>query len=129
LDSGFLDIGNHSWDHVHHAAERIAAKSASRDDFSVIEDFDDAQAEIRVASEFIATRTGRTPRLFAFPFGHVSPYLVNEYLPEHGPSFGLEAAFGTGGIASERDSIWAIPRVVCGHHWHSPGELERLLRP
>ncbi len=125
--SGLMDIGNHSWDHVHHAAQRIAAKGDKRDDFAVVGDFDDAQAEIRAASDFIAARAGCRPRLFAFPFGHVNDYLVKEYLPQHGPSFGLEAAFATGGAASERDSVWSIPRLVCGHHWHSPAELERLL--
>ncbi len=126
--SGLMDIGNHSWDHVHHAPERIVAKSEQRDDFSLITDFDDAQAEIRAASDFIARRVGAPPRVFAFPFGHANEYLVKDYLPRYAAGYGLEAAFGTGGVASEGDSVWSIPRIVCGAHWHSPEELERLLR-
>jgi hypothetical protein len=127
IDSGFMEIGNHSWDHVHHALPKIATGADERDDFTLVANFRDADAEIRPASEYIKARLGRPTPLFAYPFGHVNDYLVNDYFPKHGASLGLKAAFGTGGVASERNSVWSIPRLVCGYDWRSAGELERLL--
>jgi len=57
----------------------------------------------------------------------VNDYLVREYLPAYGPSLGLKAAFGTGGVAQDDESVWCIPRLVCGYDWRSPQELEGLL--
>jgi hypothetical protein len=126
-ESGFMDIGNHSWDHVHHAAPSIAIGKSVRDNFEVVDNFADADAEIRPAADYINAKIGRVSTLFAFPFGHVNDYLVRDYLPTHGPSLGLEAAFATGGAVKAGDSVWSIPRVVCGHHWRTPAEFERLV--
>ena len=128
-ESGFMDIGNHSWDHVHHAAPKVAIGRRERDNFEIVDNFADAEAEIRPAAEYINAKIGRVSTLFAFPFGHVNDYLVRDYLPAHGPSLGLEAAFGTGGAVKDGDSVWSIPRVVCGHHWRTPAEFERLIAP
>jgi len=125
--SGLMDIGNHSWDHVHHAFDGVVIADPRRDDFTAVDNFDDAEKEIRAASEYIAQRLGRAPRFFAYPFGHASDYLVKEYLPRHGPALGLQAAFGTDGAVRDGFDAWAIPRVVCGHHWRSPGDLAKLL--
>lgn len=127
LDSGLMDIGNHSWDHVHHAFEGVGIRSSARDDFTVVDNFDDAEKEIRAASRFIESRLGRPAPLFAYPFGHVNDYLVKDYLPKHGPTFGLQAAFGTAGVAGDRDSVWNIPRLVCGYNWRSPAALGQLI--
>jgi Polysaccharide deacetylase len=127
IASGFMDIGNHSWDHVHHAVPETVAGKPERDDFALVDTFDGAEKEIHVASQFIETRTGKVPAMFAFPFGHTNGYLVDEYLPEHGPCFGLKAAFGTNGVARVGDSVWSIPRIVCGYDWRSPQELERII--
>jgi hypothetical protein len=126
-ESGFMDIGNHSWDHVHHAAPNVAIGRSERDNFEVVDNFADADGEIRPAAEYINAKIGRVSTLFAFPFGHVNDYLVRDYLPNHGPSLGLEAAFGTGGEVKEGGSVWSIPRVVCGYHWRTPAEFERLI--
>jgi len=126
-ESGFMDIGNHSWDHVHHAVGDVAIGRPERDNFAVVDNFSDAEKEIRPAAEYIRAKLGRPATLFAFPFGHVNDYLVREYLPAHGPSMGLKAAFATGGAVRRGDSVWSIPRLVCGHDWHSPQEFERLL--
>jgi hypothetical protein len=127
--SGLMEIGNHSWDHVHHAYGSVNIRSSRRDDFSVIDNREDAEYEIRAASDYIAERTGKRPAFFAYPFGQVSDYLVKEYLPQRGPSLGLKGAFATGGVIAGKADVWAIPRVVCGHDWHSPEELEKLLSP
>lgn len=126
--TGLLDVGNHSWDHVHHAPDAIAISTDRRDNFELVDNYADADREIRRATDLIESRTGSRCRYFAFPFGHVNRYLLEDYLPGCRIEHRMEAAFGTGGRAVERsDSVWNIPRLVCGHHWKSPGELERLL--
>ena len=67
--------------------------------------------------------------LFAYPYGPGNEYLVNTYLPDASVSHGVHAAF-TGDSAPVRagQSRWRLPRFVFGNDWHTPGELERLLR-
>ena len=128
-DSGLMAIGNHSWDHVHHAVERIAAVTPDRDDFRRVDNYTDADREIRAASDYINARVGGRCSLFAYPFGHVNEFLAEEYLPLRGYEHGLTAAFGTGGReVAAGDSVWNIPRMVCGEHWTSLAELRELLR-
>lgn len=127
-DSGLLEIGNHSWDHVHHAVPKLVIGSNQRDNFELVDNYSDADAEIRVAGEFINARVGGRCQLFAFPFGHCNDYLVRDYLPNHTAEHRMLAAFGTGGRAIQaNDPVWNIPRLVCGHHWRSPQQLEALL--
>jgi peptidoglycan/xylan/chitin deacetylase (PgdA/CDA1 family) len=126
--SGMLAIGNHSWDHVHPVPESIATGSQERGDFARVDNYRDADREIRAASDFINSVTGGRCETFAFPFGHTNEYLVRDYLPKHRGEHGLVAAFGTGGRGVRADdSVWDIPRAVCGHHWKSPAELRELL--
>jgi peptidoglycan/xylan/chitin deacetylase (PgdA/CDA1 family) len=125
--TGLMDIGNHSWDHVHHAFDGVVIRDSRRDDFSAVDNFEDAEKEIRAACEYIGQRLGRAPAFFAYPFGHMNDFLVKEYLPKHGPALGLRGAFAAGGLVPEGDGVWAIPRAVCGYHWRSPGELARLV--
>ena len=128
IDSGLMAIGNHSWDHVHHAVESLAAAPEARDDFSRVETYEEADREIRQATAYIRSRTRGRCRYFAYPFGHVNRYLAEEYLPMRRAEHGMAAAFAVGGRAiSPDDSPWTIPRLVCGHHWRSPEELETLL--
>ena len=128
IDSGLMGIGNHSWDHVHHAPDSVAISAAVRDDFTRVDNYTDADREIRAAGAFINARVNGRCDLFAYPFGHVNDYLVNEYLPLRGYEHGMVAAFGTGGRAVRAgDSVWNIPRVVCGYDWKSPAGLEALL--
>jgi peptidoglycan/xylan/chitin deacetylase (PgdA/CDA1 family) len=127
-DTGLLSIGNHSWDHVHHAVEPIAIRGEVRDNFELVNNYGDADSEIRRAGDYINARVGGRCRMFAFPFGHTNDYLVRDYLPFRRDEHGMEAAFGTGGRAVRADdSIWNIPRAVCGHDWKSPAGLEALL--
>ena len=128
IDSGLMAIGNHSWDHVHHAPDSIAISAPVRDDFTRVDNYTDADREIRAAAAFINARVGGRCDLFAYPFGHANDYLVNEYLPNRGYEHGMKAAFGTGGRGVRPgDSVWNIPRVVCGYDWKSPEELGRLI--
>jgi hypothetical protein len=128
IDTGLMGIGNHSWDHVHHAVERLATSMDARDDFSRVQTYDDADREIRQATAYICSRSRGRCRFFAYPFGHVSRYLAEEYLPGRRAEHGMAAAFAVDGRAiAPDDSIWRIPRLVCGHHWRSPEALEALL--
>jgi len=128
IDSGLMAIGNHSWDHVHHAVDRTAIASPVRDDFTRVDNYTDADREIRAAGMYINARVGGRCELFAFPFGHANEYLVNEYLPQRGYEHGMVAAFGTGGRAvAPGDSVWSITRLVCGEHWSNPEGLGALL--
>ncbi len=80
-----MDIGSHSWDHVHHALPRqeLSWPSRERDDFALVDTFDGAEKEIHVASQFIETahRQGSRRSFRTFPFNHTNDYLVNQYLP------------------------------------------------
>jgi peptidoglycan/xylan/chitin deacetylase (PgdA/CDA1 family) len=126
-DTGLMAIGNHSWDHVHPAPESIATTSQERGDFARVDNYFDADQEIRRAGEFINARVGGRCDMFAYPFGHVNDYLVGDYFPNLGHEHGMRAAFGTGGRAVRPDdSIWNIPRAVCGHDWNSPEQLAAL---
>jgi hypothetical protein len=128
IDSGLMDIGNHSWDHVHQAAGRIAASTVHRNDFRYVDNYADADREIRAASTFIGARTGRACRLFAFPFGHSNEYLVGDYLPGRTSEHGLVGAFGTAGRAIRPDDTpWNLPRFACGEHWRTPEEFRSIL--
>ncbi len=129
IDTGLMAIGNHSWDHVHHAVPRIAAKTDVRDDFARVDNWQDADLEIRAAGDQIRARTENRCEYFAFPFGHVNRYMLEEYLPRFTHQHRMKAAFGVDGrCLSATDSIWNIPRMVCGHHWRSPEELKTILR-
>jgi hypothetical protein len=127
-DSGLMAIGNHSWDHVHHAVPRTAIAKEGRDDFHLVDNADDADREIRAATQFIRSKNAGRCEHFAFPFGHAPRYLVEDYLPGHVERHGMSAAFGVEGRALRADdSPWNIPRLVCGYHWRSPEALETLV--
>lgn len=128
--TGLMEIGNHSWDHVHHAVGELVTTSNERDNFATVNNYQDADREIRAAAEYINRKIRRSRcRMFAYPFGHATSYLANDYLPRHVDEHGMIAAFGTGGRAvCEGDSVWNIPRAVCGWHWNEPEQLAAMLR-
>lgn len=126
--SGLLAIGNHSWDHVHRAVGRTAIVAEERDDFTRVASYIDADREIRRAADFIRERSGAACEYFAYPFGHVNQFLVEDYMPCRAQEHGMAAAFGVDGRSlTAGDSIWNIPRAVCGYHWKCPEELRMLL--
>lgn len=126
--TGMLAVGNHSWDHVHHAVERTAILAEERDNFARVDNYIDADREIRRSADFIRSKGGVPCHHFAYPFGHVNRFLVEDYMPSRIAEHRMAAAFGVDGRPVARaDSIWNIPRAVCGHHWKSPAELVALL--
>jgi hypothetical protein len=123
---GVLQIGNHSWDHLHPSLETVVAIHAERARFDTVGSHADAEREIGDAENFLRERLGAlTTGLFAYPYGAVNDYLVNEYFPGQSQ---IRAAFAGGGryvdSSSER---WTIPRFTCQEHWRSAAELRQLL--
>lgn len=130
---GVLAIESHSWDHNHPSLSRSAQRDNVRGTFRNIETFAEAEAEIARSVEHIARATGRSPRFFAYPWGEANEFLMREYLPRRGVALGLAAAVSSAplaaGFVTDESERWLVPRLVCGHDWKSPEELERLLAP
>lgn len=127
--SGLIDIENHSWDHNHEILDATVVRSCPPGRFDALADFDEAEAEIVQAREYLdRVCAPQCSRLFAYPYGHVSDYLARDYLPRQRARHGLDAAFSTEPRPLQPgDDPWTYGRYVCGWHWRSPGELERLL--
>src|SRR5438270_6683140 len=124
---GLIAVENHSWDHVHHAVRGIDPRQPA--DFATVHTFDEAERQIHRSSRYIASMTGRTPTLFAFPFGTVNDYdyVTGVYLPHRGREIGLKAAFTTGGRPVSIGRVWSIPRYVCDDHWRHPDGLRAII--
>lgn len=125
--SGLLRIESHSFDHNHESLSKTVAH-APHGAFD-LSSFDEANAEIASANEYLIERRGRVgPVLFAYPYGQASAFLADEYFPRGVNYHGVRAAFTTDGVpvACGVDR-WRIPRFVFGWHWKSSGELEAIL--
>jgi peptidoglycan/xylan/chitin deacetylase (PgdA/CDA1 family) len=131
LATGLLSIANHSWDHLHPALPRVAHSADVRADFTRVTNDADADAQILTASRYLQQRTGgRATPHFAYPFGHCNTFLPTDYLPRRGTEAGVRAAFTTEPRpVREDDSLFRLPRYVCGDHWKSPEELAAILAP
>jgi peptidoglycan/xylan/chitin deacetylase (PgdA/CDA1 family) len=128
--SDLIEIANHSWDHNHRTLARTAQRNGVKGCFSVVDNHEDADAQIRQASEYIQRQLGtRDSLLFAYPYGEWSQYLVDEYLPRHPAEHRIEAALTTAATPVENSTNrWLVPRYVFGHDWRSPSDLQRLLK-
>ena len=129
--SGLMDVECHSWDHVHPDLDFVAQRDQLKGDFSHVKIFDDAEVQFRHAGEYIAgVLGGKSPSLFAYPYGTFSDYVVHKYLPENQATHKLRAAFTTDPRAvSKSDNRWQLPRFVFGRDWRSPQELKNILIP
>jgi len=127
--SGLISIGNHSWDHLHPGLAQDAESMRIQGDFTQVTTDLDADKQILRAAEYIATRTnGRSVPFFAYPFGHYNEFLTERYFPARRAQTGLRAAFtGDPKPITGNESVWCLPRYVCGHHWTSPDELLAIL--
>jgi peptidoglycan/xylan/chitin deacetylase (PgdA/CDA1 family) len=124
---GTLEIANHSWDHTHQSVASLVVGPKHRGTFSMINSFDDADAEILNAEKFIREKiNGKSTPLFAYPYGESNDFLAEEYFPARSEWF--KAAFTTVGEHVTRAcNRWKLPRYVCGEHWKSSDELMRIL--
>jgi peptidoglycan/xylan/chitin deacetylase (PgdA/CDA1 family) len=129
IETGLIGIANHSWDHLHPALAQVRHSRQARADFTQVDNEGDADAQIEEASEYIFARTrGKSSPYFAYPFGQSNTFLERDYLPRRGDKMGVEAAFTTKPIAiAKTDSIWALPRLTCGHHWRAADALAAIL--
>ncbi|MGA9341191.1 MAG: polysaccharide deacetylase family protein [Rhodanobacteraceae bacterium] len=128
--SGLVSIENHSWDHNHPALVEAGFDDMPRGSFLAVNNEMRADAEIAQASYYLNARLApHRVSLFCYPFGHVNDYLHLEYLPERVAEHGIQAAFSDGAEPiHEGSDRWLLPRYICGWHWTSPGQLERILR-
>ena len=129
LDTGRMAIESHSWDHQHDTLPQTAT-GLPGGTFLNIDTQDAADMEILQASSYLDRGLpSRRTRLFAYPYGHVSDYLLQDYFPEQRMRHGLDGAFTTEPEPVHAQSNrWALGRYVCGLHWNSPAALEGLLR-
>jgi peptidoglycan/xylan/chitin deacetylase (PgdA/CDA1 family) len=127
--NGPLQIGNHSWDHTHDALPEVAQRDQKKGTFSGIDSYEDADAQIRAAEDYIeGVLGGPSARLFAYPYGPAVEYLYREYFPNFQHEHRQTAAFTTDGdyVAPGADR-WRLPRFVCGFHWKTPEDLAQIL--
>ena len=127
IDDYHFDIGNHSWNHAHPALEEVQIEEGMAGNFFCVDRYARAEQQILQAEAYLTQKIGdKRSRLFAYPYGHVSPYLRDEFFPSHESQF--KAAIATGGDYFDQESQrWAIPRFVCGEDWKSPDGLRRIL--
>lgn len=125
--SGLMTVENHSWDHLHPTLQQVAHSRQAKSDFSQVDNYQDAKQQVAAASQYIQQRCGTAPRIFAYPWGHTSDYLLEEYLPYAG-GHGLEAAVTTEPrVCHRQDNPWRIPRFVCGCDWKTAADMKSLL--
>jgi hypothetical protein len=124
--SGLMDIGSHGWDHVHPAVSTLTDRPALTEAFHNVATNDEAALQLNRSFEYIHARAGgHSGRLFAYPYGQVSDFLADVYLPRQQETW---AAFTTEPRPLHDDcSLWRMPRYVCGWHWKSSAELARIL--
>jgi len=129
IDTGLIEIANHSWDHLHPALPEVQHSEQAKGDFSRVMCEEDADRQIAAAARLIADKTNnRAQPYFAYPFGHYNSFLTDDYFPRS-RRHGMSAAFTVDAKPVDVDqNIWCIPRYVCGHHWREPEELARILR-
>ena len=128
---GLVAIESHGWDHVHPVLPDALQQYGRAGDFFSVDSYPRAQQQIaaakQVIDEVLAT-TGHTTRLFAYPYGHVSPYLLNEYLPQNAGELSLLGAFSTEPRFVESGcNPFAIPRLVHGDAWTTREQFAALM--
>jgi len=126
--SPLLSIQNHSWDHNHPISRKLCQRDGIAGRFDNIETFDECNAEVRDAGEYIARRTGRWPDIFAYPWGQMSDYLRDVYFPRFESQHRCRAAFSAhDGFVTRESVVWALPRVVFRANWCDPASFGALL--
>jgi peptidoglycan/xylan/chitin deacetylase (PgdA/CDA1 family) len=126
---GTLEIANHSWDHAHDKLPTVAQRDQVKGHFYGIDTYEDADAQIRRAEDYIEATLGMpSARLFAYPYGGFVEYLCCEYLPDFIAEHRQRAALTThADFLTEGSDRWKVPRFVCGWHWKNPDELRNIL--
>lgn len=129
IDSGLMGIASHSWDHNHEALANPRFPDVPRGVFTTIGTKEAADYQVAQASRFLWERAPNpSARLFAYPYGPHSEYLVEEYFPRYAAGLRIDACFGDDARPwSTTDNRWKLPRFVHARDWHDPAGLARLL--
>jgi hypothetical protein len=128
-DNGLLSIESHGWDHNHPTVAPVIQRDQQTGNFFAIDTFAECDMHVRAASQFIESRSGRRPSLFAYPWTQASDYMRRDYMPQHAEASGVLAAFGGQSDYVRKDSDrWYLPRFVFGPDWNSAAQLQAILR-
>ncbi|MCR9107091.1 MAG: hypothetical protein NXI15_17505 [Gammaproteobacteria bacterium] len=129
---GLVAIENHSWDHVHATLPASLQRYGAGGDFSSVDNYARADRQVRCAAQCIDERlrpVGKRTQLFAYPYGHTSPYLTRDYFPTLQHEHGMLAAFTTQqALIDHATPVYEIPRLVCADAWRTPQEFQAILR-
>ena len=129
---GLIDIENHSWDHVHPVLPAGMVPPGAAGNFYSINDYNNADIQLRAASQFITERvagTGHVVSLFAYPYGHAGEFLAESYLPRYQSEHGIVGAFTTEqNFVDATTQAFKIPRMVCGDAWRTAEQFAVLLQ-
>ena len=127
--SGLMGIANHSWDHNHESLQGEDYPPDGRGTFRSIDSQAAAERQVSRAHAYLQREVPNpAARLFAYPYGERSDFLVKDFFPDATRNPGVLAAFTTDGqFVTRASSRWELPRFTCGHDWHSTAELEALL--
>jgi len=127
--SGLMSVECHSWDHVHPGVGTVAQQEQRKGDFRAVDTFPDCAAQVEQAAVYIQEHLGGVrPRLFAYPWGQASAYMVSTYFPNYQDQHGFRAAFTGESAPVERGmNRWWLPRFICGRDWDSSAGLAALL--
>jgi peptidoglycan/xylan/chitin deacetylase (PgdA/CDA1 family) len=124
--SGLMDIGSHGWHHVHPAVSEMRSHPELIERFDRVASEEDARLHVDRAFASIRERAGGdSAAVFAYPYGQVSDFLADEYLPRQERIVAAVAAYPRP-VMADTDR-WRIPRFVCGPDWSSVEGLEKLL--
>lgn len=127
--SGLMPIESHGWDHNHPTVSPLVQREQRSGDFFAIDTFAECDMHVRAAANYIESRAGRRPALFAYPWTQASDYMRYRYMPTAAEALGTIAAFGGQSDYVTRDSDrWYLPRFVFGPDWNSGDGLRALLR-
>lgn len=127
--SGLVTIESHGWDHNHPTVTPVVQREQRTGDFFAIETFAECDMHVRASNQFIESKGGRKPALFAYPWTQASHYMRREYMPQFAEANGVIAAFGGQSDYLKEDSDrWYLPRFVFGPDWKSSDGLRAILR-
>lgn len=127
--SGLISIESHGWDHNHPTVNPVVQRTQRTGDFFAIDTLAECDMHVRAASQFIESKSGRKPPLFAYPWTEASAYMRGEYMPGCAELNGVIAAFGgESGYITKDSNRWCLPRFVFGPDWKSKEGLQDVLR-
>jgi hypothetical protein len=127
-ESRLITIESHGWDHNHPSVSPVVQRDQRTGDFFAIDTFAECDMHVRAAAQFIESRSGRKPVLFAYPWTQASDYLRREFMPKYAEVNGITAAFGGQSDYLTKDSDrWYLPRFVFGPDWKSADGLRAIL--